>query len=79
MPERLLIRDMKYRHVSVPRTAGELAYTAVSVALAASGWGGFAIVLGNVARSLVRTGMMTYSAGWREWFTPMPAELEAAA
>ena len=70
MPERILVRDMRFRAVGVSRTVGELTYTAVSVGLAVAGLGGMAIVWGNVARSFVRAAMMLRAAEPREWIEP---------
>ncbi|HZU85081.1 MAG TPA: oligosaccharide flippase family protein, partial [Polyangiaceae bacterium] len=44
IPERLLARDMRFRLLSVSRTAGEIAYSVSSIALAWAGLGGMAIV-----------------------------------
>lgn len=70
MPERILVRDMRFRVVSLGRTAGELFYTGTSIALAASGWGGEAIVLANVVRSFLRLLVFGRAAPWREWIEP---------
>jgi lipopolysaccharide exporter len=70
VPERVLIRDLRFRVVSLARTAGDVAYSVVCVWLAAVGAGGNAIVMGNVARSLVRAGAFVLAAKWREWVEP---------
>jgi PST family polysaccharide transporter len=70
VPERVLVRDLRFRSVSLARTAGDLAYSAVCVWLAALGWGGMAIVAGNVARSLVRSGGFVVAADRRDWLEP---------
>ncbi len=67
IPERILVRDMRFGVVSAERTAGDLAYTASSLGLAFLGWGGMAIVVGNVARSFVRTVIVCIAANWRDW------------
>lgn len=72
MPERILIRDMRFRRFGIVRSVGEVMYTVVSLALAIAGWGGHAIVGGNVARSLVRGIGMTASADRRTWLSPCP-------
>jgi PST family polysaccharide transporter len=72
MPERILVRDMKFRAVGLSRTVGELTYTGVSVGLAVIGWGGMAIVWANVARSVLRTFLMLRAADRRDWLTPGP-------
>jgi PST family polysaccharide transporter len=70
MPERVLAREMRFRRIGVSRTAGELSYTAVSVALAALGHGGMSIVMANVARSGVRLLAMSASVPWASWLSP---------
>jgi lipopolysaccharide exporter len=72
MPERVLVRDMRFRAVGISRTASEVAYSGVSVALAVAGFGANAVVLGNVARSLLRCLMLVAAADRRDWLTPSP-------
>lgn len=59
-PARVLGRDLRFRVVSLGRATGEIAYTGVSVGLAAAGWGGEAIVWGNIARSVLQ--LLIYAA-----------------
>jgi PST family polysaccharide transporter len=70
MPERVLARDMRFRVIGVCRTAAELAYTTVSVSLAALGWGAMSVVGGNLARSAVRLGAMAASVPRADWLSP---------
>jgi lipopolysaccharide exporter len=70
MPERVLARKMRFRAVGICRTAGELSYTVVSVALAAFGMGGMSIVVANTARSAVRLATMCASVPRVTWLTP---------
>lgn len=70
VPERLLVRDMRFAALSLARSAGDIAYTALSVGLAAAGYGAMAIVWGNLARSVVRTGIVVLYADVREWLWP---------
>jgi lipopolysaccharide exporter len=67
MPERILIRDLKFRRISFLRSTGEIVYTSVSVATAALGWGGMSIVIGNIARSAVRGVAMLVSVRLGDW------------
>jgi lipopolysaccharide exporter len=76
VPERVLVRDLRYRAVSAARTIGDLGYTVACVSLAAIGWGGTAIVTGNVVRSLLRTGSFVLSANVRDWCEPSRLSLE---
>jgi PST family polysaccharide transporter len=77
VPERILVRDLRFRAVSLSRTGGDLAYSVVCVWLAAAGAGGTAIVMGNVARSLIRSGGFILSARWRDWLEPCRLSLRA--
>lgn len=71
MPERVLARKMEFRRVGLCRTAGEISYTVASLGFAAAGWGGMAIVVANVARSLVRLVTMTAGVPLADWASPM--------
>jgi lipopolysaccharide exporter len=75
MPERVLVRDMRFRVVGVCRTAGDLSYTTASVTLAALGFGGEAIVVANVLRSAVRLATMCASVPRDAWLAPSPLSL----
>ena len=70
MPERILIRDLRFGVVSATRTAGDVVMTVVSVLLAALGWGGAAIVAGNAARAAVKLVAFLALAERREWLEP---------
>ena len=67
MPERVLIRGLRFKRVSVIRSVGELIYAGVSVGSAFLGWGGMSIVFGNLARSLFRALAMVSSVQFVEW------------
>ncbi|CAN5885113.1 MOP flippase family protein [soil metagenome] len=71
IPERLLIRDLKFRPLSIARSFGELAYTAVSLATAPF-LGGMGIVVGNIARSVILTVMTIRAATWKEYGPRVP-------
>lgn len=70
IPERILVRDMRFGVVSTERTAGDLAYTVGSLSLAVLGWGGMAIVVGNVLRSFLRMTIVCVAADRRQWLHP---------
>lgn len=70
VPERVLVRDLRFRAVSAARAAGDVAYSVVCVWLAAIGWGGAAIVMGNVARSSVRTTVFVLAVKLKDWLEP---------
>ena len=77
VPERTLKRDMRFRGVTLARSAGELTYSGVAVAAAIAGWGGMAIAVGNVARSLVRAAVMIPAVKRRDWLEPCRLRLDA--
>jgi lipopolysaccharide exporter len=70
VPERILVRDLRFGTVSAGRTAGDLAYSVGSVALAAVGWGAMAIVAGNVLRSVLRSTIFIGGVKLRDWLAP---------
>jgi lipopolysaccharide exporter len=72
MPERLLVLDMKFRATGLAFAAGELVYTGVTLTFAVLGWGGMSVIFGNLAQSLVSTGLLIWAAGVRRWATPRP-------
>jgi lipopolysaccharide exporter len=55
VPERVLVRELRFGWLSAARTASELAYSVGSVVLAMLGWGAGAIVAGNLLRAVVRS------------------------
>ena len=72
IPERVLLRELRFPIVSVARSLGELAYTGVSVYLAWRGYGGASIVFGNLARSALRGSIIVFAAERRAWLEPGP-------
>ena len=70
VPERILVRDVRFGTIGAARTAGDLAFSVLSVVLAAAGWGASALVLGNVARSFVRLVWFVAVVERRDWFEP---------
>ncbi len=70
MPERIIIRDMRFRDMSSLRTAGEIAYSSVSVACAWAGLGAMSIVWGNIARAIARSLFTFPTTDLRDWFEP---------
>ena len=70
MPHRILVRDLQFRNVSLVVAARELVFTFTSVALAVKGWGGMAIVAGNLARETVGTVAFVALAPRGEWLAP---------
>jgi len=76
VPERMLVRRLKFAKLSISRGFGELAYTFVSVGLAAVGIGAMAVAWGNLARSSVRFLMIVPAVDWHDWLEPHPLKLE---
>jgi len=72
VPERVLVRDLRFGQVSLARTAGELGYTTVSVGTAMLGWGAMSIVYGNLARSILRLVLTVAPVDRRDWCEPHP-------
>lgn len=70
VPERVLIRGLRFRWLSLSRAFGEFAYTGVSLLLAAHGLGAVAVAWGNLARSALRAAAIVPSVDWREWLEP---------
>jgi len=70
VPERMLIRQMKFRRLGLSRALAELTTPVVAVASARAGAGGWALVLGNLANQTVALVMMTSALSWREWAEP---------
>ncbi|HEY7955649.1 MAG TPA: oligosaccharide flippase family protein [Polyangia bacterium] len=75
IPERLVVREMRFGLLGLMRTSGELSYTFVSVGTAMMGWGGMAIVAGNIARAAVRLTFMLVAVDRRDWLTPCRIKL----
>ena len=74
IPERILMRDMRFRLYGGSVAFGEVVYAATSVALAALGYGGTAIVLANVARSSARFMVSLIAVDRASWLTPATIE-----
>jgi lipopolysaccharide exporter len=72
VPERTLMREMRFKIVALSRTAGELTHTSTALVLAILGWGGMAIIIGNIARSTIRAGILCTVVDRRDWFEPSP-------
>lgn len=72
VPERLLVRELRFSRLSAARTAGDLAHTTISIGAAVLGLGGWAIVLGNVARSVTRLAIFVSSVEPGAWLDKSP-------
>lgn len=70
LPERMMIRALRFRWLSVARGFGELVFTALSLTLAALGHGASSIAWAYLARTVVRFVAIVPAVGWREWLEP---------
>jgi PST family polysaccharide transporter len=75
VPEKILVRDLRFDWLSVIRTAGELTYTIVTVSVAALGGGAMAIAWGSLARSAVRALGIVPAVDIRDWLEPHRLQL----
>lgn len=75
VPERMLVRKLRFRWLSIARACSELVFTGVSVALAAAGVGAMAIAWGSLARSGVKFLLIVPAVERREWLEPHRLEL----
>jgi PST family polysaccharide transporter len=78
VPERILVRDLRFGLLSAARSGSDLAFSVVSVALAALGWGAMAIVVGNLVRALLRNSMFVLAVERRDWLEPGRPKLEVS-
>ncbi|HEX3765271.1 MAG TPA: oligosaccharide flippase family protein [Kofleriaceae bacterium] len=67
LPERMLIRKLRFRWLSLARAAGELTYTGVSLGLARAGVGPMSIAWAYLARSALKLIAVALAVDWREW------------
>lgn len=72
MPERVLVRSMNFRRLGLSRAMAEIAMPVVAVATARAGAGGYALVWGNLARSVTAFLMSAPAVERREWLEPGP-------
>jgi PST family polysaccharide transporter len=70
LPERMLIRKLRFRWLSLARAASELTYTGLSLGLARAGVGPMAIAWGYFARSALKLVAVALAVHWREWLEP---------
>jgi lipopolysaccharide exporter len=69
VPERMLLRALRFKAVATMYGGGELLYTVVAVALAPH-YGAHSIVVATLVRSLVVCGLFLKFAPLSEWFAP---------
>jgi len=76
VPERLLVRDLRFRTVAIINSLGEILYTLTAVSFAPR-FGGIALVGGWLVRSTFQAVMFIHRAPRAEWFVISPLRLEA--
>lgn len=73
IPDKLLVRDMRFKYIALATGSGELAYIALAVTLVVTtDLGGHAIVIANIVQALIVTAAVTRGAGLARWLTPKP-------
>ncbi|WP_428262601.1 oligosaccharide flippase family protein [Haliangium sp.] len=70
VPHRVLVRDLRFRIAAVAEAISEIVYVVSALSMAYYGWGGYAIVIGNVIQAVVLLGIVSMAAGWRSWLQP---------
>src|SRR3569832_1389322 len=70
VPERVLMRSMDFRVVSISRTVGDLLFVVAAILIAALGGGGMAIVGANIVRSGIRAVIFIRAAPRAQWLKP---------
>lgn len=68
--EKVLVRNMQFRAMGISMAAGETVYAASAVFLAWRGYGGMAIVYGNIVQSTVVLLILVSASGFKSWLTP---------
>ncbi len=75
LPRNILARDMRFKLLGLRMALGEVVYAGVTIGTAWLGWGGHAIVAGNVARGLVGLLLLGSMTNWRDWLLPCKLSL----
>jgi lipopolysaccharide exporter len=70
LPERMLIRKLRFRWTSLARAASELLFTALSLTLAWQGFGAMSIAWAYLARAGLRFVAIVPAVTWRAWIEP---------
>ncbi len=71
IPERVLQRELRFRAAGMAVMLGELVYTLTALTLAATGHGGWSIVIANIVQSCVVVAVLVGAAGIASWATPV--------
>lgn len=70
VPQRILVRDFRFRIAAVAEAVGEIAFCVSALWLAGRGHGGHSIVIGNIVQGAVLLGITFAAVGWRSWLLP---------
>ena len=70
MPRYILVREMRFRMVGLRLALGEITYAVTTVLFAYWGYGGWSIVVGNLARGLVALVFLLFVTSWRDYLQP---------
>ncbi|MEO6368344.1 MAG: oligosaccharide flippase family protein, partial [Steroidobacteraceae bacterium] len=71
IPDKLLLRRMRFKTVAGANAAGEVAYVGCALTLVAfTRLGGHSIVVANLVQACITTGIIVAACGVREWLTP---------
>jgi len=71
IPNKLLVRDMRFKLTAIASAVGELFYIGIAIALVVSTrLGGHAIVIANIAQALVVASIEINAAGFSRWLSP---------
>lgn len=72
VPEKLLMRAMRFRVVAIASVVGELLYVTLAVGLVlTTDLGGYAIVIANVFQAAAISSILIGNEGVRSWLTPV--------
>lgn len=77
VPQRLLVRELRFRTVAINNSVGELTFTATALAFAPS-LGGAAIVAGTIARSSLLAVLYLWQCPRESWLVWSPLEMKTA-
>ena len=73
IPDKLLMRQMRFRTVAIATATGEISYVCIAVLLVVNtSLGGVAIVVANIVQALVVAAIEITAQGLRTWLMPAP-------
>ncbi len=76
VPEKLLVRDMRFGTVAAVTAVAEIVYAMVALFLVTQlGMGGMGIVIGNIVQATVLVALLTNACSIKRWLTPAPLRI----